>query len=234
MKHLFAVVCILAAGLALLAGWFSPVSADCAVVRSRVIVQRPAVVVAAAPAVVVVKKEVAVAAVLAVPVATYIPVPIYAGYYQPPVYPPTGAVPGGATPNPASAPGSEMSAVLNALERISRRLDALEGRTPTPARAPGEPVPIPAKSPTAGKVPTVFGAKCAQCHQRGREKDGGDFILLEADGLLAKLTDRQVGRVALKIATSKMPPKVDKAGKPLTPVTDEEAAEAAEFLESLK
>lgn len=234
MKVLIAPALLFLAGLVALAGCPSPVAADCAVVRQRaVVVSQPYFAPTYAPTVVVKK---VVEAVVATPVAVYLPLPIYAGSYYPPAYP----VAPGAAPatspgaSPASAPGADMRAVLTALERINSRLDVLEGRGPPPGRIepnprPGEINPKPAARPPApGKVPEAFTNKCAQCHQRGKEKDGGDFVLMEPDGSVAKLEARQVLAVARKSYSGTMPPKTSK----VPPLTDEEVAEVMSFVDA--
>ncbi len=239
----------------LLLAWMPPARADCAV-RQRVIVSSPSY---AYPSVtytpykeVVVKKEV----VLATPVAVYLPYPIAAAFYPGYTLPPTpgtapsypaspgaaptpGAMPGG--PAVASAPGADLRPVLEALDRINRRLDVLEGRAPGGPRErfPVQDPPVPGKLPTAGKggikPPSFFGPKCASCHQRGKESEGNGFVLLEADGSLAPvLTDRDFRLVGSKIYTARMPPKKDGKGNALEAVTNEEAAEWAEFSDNLK
>ena len=211
------------------------VKADC-VVRSRVVVN-PVVSNVITNHAVVVKKEVALATVVPIAVYQAIPlyVPTYAASYQPgyspgyPVTPPTGVVPA-----PATMSNQDMKAIMDSLERINRRLDALEsGKVVPPPSAPKPPIdPFnPPKEKTSSiKSPTVFMNKCASCHQRGKEKDGGDFVLLETDGRLATLTDKQILGVTKRAYSGTMPPKSSK----IEALTDAEVGEIMEFFDTKK
>lgn len=224
---------LLAAGLLFLVGCPTPVAADGCAVRSRVIYSSPSYSYGHGynyyPTYEY-KKEVATVIPVTVFQAVPLFVPTYSASYQPPPYTPPAA-------STTATVSSDNKAVLDALAAISKRLDALEGK--------GAPVTAPAPKPTPARAggalrpgvrpPPFFGPKCGACHQRGKEADGGGFILLEPDGTLSSgLTDRDLRLVGTKISTGRMPPKKDKDGNALAPVTDAEASQANDFLDNLK
>lgn len=150
--------------------------------------------------------------------------------------PGAGGLPGSPL-SPAAASGADMRAIMTTLERINARLDVLEGKRPPPAMERAEPkVGDPpaktpgAKAPGVGKLPAVFGAKCAQCHQRGNESKGGEFVMLEPDGTLAKLEAKQLLGIARKVYLGQMPPKSSK----VEALSDSEVSEIIGFLDTLK
>lgn len=187
-----------------------------------------------------------------IPVTVYQPVPVFVPAYTA-SYHPAPLVPAPApAPAPQAGPSPEAKAVLEALGRINARLDALEGRhapapapapTPTPTPGPRDPfnpgatsggnITTPATpAPGVGKAPMAFGAKCAQCHTRGKEDEGGGFVLLEPDGSVARLEPAKVLAVARRTRrsyNSTMPPR--KSGLSLT---DAEVAEIMAWLDTVK
>jgi mono/diheme cytochrome c family protein len=139
------------------------------------------------------------------PVAVAVTVPTYSASYQP------GAI-------------DQNAEILKALKALNDRLDRLEK-----GQAGGPVVPTPAAAPQAkalevkpGQVPAVLAARCASCHQQGREKAGGGFVLLKADGTLASPDVRQWGLVATRTYLGEMPPKGG--------CTDEEVAQIQEYV----
>ena len=64
----------------------------------------------------------------------------------------------------------------------------------------------------------MFSAKCAQCHQQGKESKGKGFVLLDAQGQLVKTApwEKVIGKLYFK----KMPPK----DSGIAPLTEEETA----------
>lgn len=201
-----------------------------------------AVALATCPAPIVVRKPVVVVEKVITPVAVFIPT-YFASYVPAPVAPVAPASPPVAPPG-TSQPSADTQAILEALRGFDARLRALEGgRVPaTPPAAP--PVTPPTKptdpfnpkgelkTPATGKAPTVFTNKCAACHQRGKEADGGNFVLLEADGSVVKLEARKVLSVVRRAYNSTMPPKDNKLGIP--PLNDEEVGEVVQFSETQK
>ncbi len=176
-------------------------------------------------------KEVAVAQVVT-PVAVYTPlavlVPTYAATYVPAPSPAPAAVP---------AASADTKAILDALKAIDGRLSALERTRPSPPAKPADPfapagdppAPPPAEA-RAGKAPAVFASKCASCHTRGKESAGGDFVLLEQDGSVAKLDARAVLAAARRSYNGTMPPKSSK----VPALTDAEVAEVMAWLDTQK
>jgi len=138
-------------------------------------------------------------------VAVYQPVvvPLYSAIYQPGAY-----------------GGGQDQAVLEALKRISERLDRLERGPiipppspplpPTPpAPAPRPPAPPPVDDPfnpkapiKAGSFPELAAQRCAACHDKGRPS--GDFVMFEG-GKLVQLTPEQVGDVIDAVVSQRMP-----------------------------
>jgi mono/diheme cytochrome c family protein len=201
--------------------------------------------IAACPTAVVAKKvvvqEVAVAQVVT-PVAAYqtlaVLVPAYAAAYHP------APAPAPAAPVAPAGPSADTKAILDALKALDGRLQALERTRPgAPASpAPAPPAPMPpagtddpfnpagARAPAPGRAPAVFAAKCASCHQKGREDAGGGFVLLEADGSVAKLDARAVLATARRSYGGTMPPKKSS----VAPLTDAEVAEVMAWLDTMK
>lgn len=197
----------LAAGLAL---------ADC---PSRAVVRQPycappAVVVVGKPYVapaVVVKKAVVVEEVpVVVRFSAVIPLVDYGSYSA--VYAPPPAVPAAqqgvpqASAAPQQAPQQDMAKVLQALDGIGKRLDALEkGRAPAAAPQKAQPEqPQPEQQVTAL---AVVQAKCASCHSDKAAADKGGGLVLLADGALADLSARQRNKVLGRSYAGTMPPK---------------------------
>ncbi len=195
---------------------------------------------AACPTAVVAKKvvvqEVAVAQVVT-PVAAYqtlaVLVPAYAAAYHP--------APAPAAPVAPAGPSADTKAILDALKALDGRLQALERTRPAspaaPAPGPMAPAggddpfnPAGVRAPVAGKAPAVFSAKCASCHQRGKEDAGGGFVLLEPDGSVAKLDARAVLATARRSYGGTMPPKKSS----VAPLTDAEVAEVMAWLDTMK
>ncbi len=178
------------------------------------------------------------AAVVVEPVATVIAVPVYAGSYYP--YP----APAPAAPVAPAGPSADTKAILDALKALDGRLQALERTRPgaPAAPAPAPPAPMPpagtddpfnpagVRAPVAGRAPAVFAAKCASCHQKGKEDAGGGFVLLEADGSVAKLDARAVLATARRSYGGTMPPKKSS----VAPLTDAEVAEVMAWLDTMK
>src|SRR5581483_2406404 len=124
------------------------------------------------------------------PVAVAVTVPTYSASYQP------GAI-------------DQNAEILKALKALNDRLDRLEK-----GQAGGPVVPTPAAAPQAkalevkpGQVPAVLAARCASCHQQGREKAGGGFVLLRADGSVGSGVVRQWDVVATRRRLGDVPPR---------------------------
>jgi hypothetical protein len=97
--------------------------------------------------------------------------------------------------------------------------------TPAPAPPPAPPEKtsaLPATSPALA----LATAKCARCHQRGRESEGANFVLLEGDGSFARLDARGLAALSRRLANRTMPPR--SSGIPA--LTDAEAATLAAWL----
>lgn len=192
-------------------------AADC-FHRQRVVVAAPAVVQA------VVKKEVAVVTPVIAPIAVYAPIAAYAAVYSPPPPAPAATV-------PAASGQPELKTILDAIQSIDRRLQALEGGgAKTSPRGPDPFSPGPLQQTKAGSSapPTVFGAKCASCHEaKVSGEKGGAFTLLEG-AAPAKLTDRQIRKVMSVSYSGRMPPKGH------VPLTDEEVGQIVAYLDQLK
>ena len=182
-----------------------------------VVVRKPAVVVKD----VVVVKEV-VQAVVAPVVATYTPivVPLYSAVYQAQPYGYGAAPPGyGHAPGPGAYPGAapagQHNEVLEAIRRISERLDRLERlpearpqpqQRPEPMPPSGEPqakAPPPA-APPGGKstFEQLAFNKCAGCHNSA--KPSGGFVMFREDRLV-QLTPEQLGDVIDSVTSRRMP-----------------------------
>lgn len=164
--------------------------------------------------------------------------------------------------NPTNPGNGGMAEILIELRRINGRLDVLErGGTPPPPPVPGTPVPNPAPVPgkpkptdpfnpdgeppgaagntikpqgnvTAPDSRAVASQKCAQCHQAGREKEGGDFVLTDASGNFRPLTGEQQLALYKHIDRGTMPKRNNKYG--ITPLSPEEAGALLDFLASVK
>lgn len=193
-----------------------------------------------------------------VPSPTVVPQPVPAPAPAPapvpqPVPPPApGHPPGGTKPADPFNPG--MAEILIELRRINGRLDVLEkGGSPPP---PPGPVPPPTKptdpfNPDGAPAPgaaantikpagdvtrpdarAVASQKCAACHQAGREKEGGDFVLTDAAGSFRPLSGEQQLALYKHIDRGTMPKRNNKYG--ITPLTPEEAGALLDFLASVK
>lgn len=166
-------------------------------------------------------------AAIAVPVVA-VQVPFYASYYQPPAPAPNAA---GVADN-----GELTNAVKTLVEQMksfNERLDRLErgggGVQPMPpAEKPGKPSdpfnPQGAAPLQTDDVAKLFAARCAACHQQGREGKGGGFVLLGIDGKITAAATAKAGKIAAKVYIGEMPPK----GQP--PVKDEEVATIMSWL----
>lgn len=195
------------------------------------------------PPVVAVVKNVVVKEVVAtvVPVAVYQPVallvPSYAASYVP--APPPAPAPAVAAPGPSA----ESRAILDALNRLNSRMDALErgGGAPPPVRLAAPPPPPmppaalaapPASGIRAGAVgtPAVFTNKCSQCHTKGRLDPNTDFVLLDEAGVVVPLDLRAREAMRKRLYNGTMPPKNNKLG--IQPCNDEDVAEGMAYMDA--
>lgn len=109
-----------------------------------------------------------------------------------------------------AAPAGELRQVLNEIRDLGVRIRRLEERGDRPA-AKQEPRAEPRQEPPEGSrqepkdakekpsdpfagqglpdVRDVNRAHCARCHERGKEQNGGDFVLSEKDGSIVRLGD---------------------------------------------
>lgn len=187
---------------------------------------RQRVVVANAAAVVIKERVVVAPAVVAVYQPFAVLVPAYgAGYVQPTNQPPVVAQANNAT--------DTNTAILAELKRLNGRLDALEKRSgaikPMDREQPNEPQ---ARSNVAvGAGLTALRSKCAACHSRGKEADGGNLVLLDGDNLVS-LTDRQEAKILKRLAKNEMPPPNNKQG--IAALNDEEYAAIIALLDTRK
>lgn len=137
--------------------------------------------------------------------------PTYSAVYAPPV-PVTSAPVQGVNPmpNPAAQTlqsnelkialeaikkiGEDMRSVSTALTEFDKRLRRLEERQPVqplPPAKQAEPGPKPKEEPSAA-LKALNARACAMCHERGKESNGGDFVLSEPNGSIVKLTGEQL------------------------------------------
>lgn len=180
---------------------------------------------------------------VAVPYAVYVPVqvPTYSSYYSAP--PPAPVVtysiqqpapvqpvqPGYAAP--AAAPACAGVADLIAeIQAIKRQLGQPAAPSPMPAppkptTPPVDPFNPPADTQSNRANPLPLGAgKCASCHAKGKESEGGSLVLLDG-GRIPALGDRQFAKLVdvLTGARTNMPPAGNKYQA--TALTPEEATD---------
>lgn len=176
---------------------------------------------------VIVKKVAVVDTILAVPVATFVPVPLYTASFTPPA-------PHAPALVAASAPASNDARILRALEAIEARLQALErqGGGPIPQAAPKNAAPkAPAAAPSSGL--SIMQTKCAACHDaKTAAEKGGSFTLLNGSELIG-LNDKQVRKIQSKIYKSAMPPASAKKELGIDPLTDEEVGAVMAHLDAV-
>lgn len=206
---------VLSLALVLLAG--VAYAGTCAFVSSPVVVSTPVVVHKE-----VVTPVVPVVAPVVAPVAVFVPVPTYGAVYTPPVAPAVAAP-------AATAPASELKAVLDSLRAIDTRLKSLELRGPAPAAAPrpADPFNPPQPQPQASTAPVsppgalaIVQAKCVQCHDdKGAAEKGGGLVLVEG-GALKRLSAADSLRTIRSAYKGAMP----KKSSGIAPLTDEEVA----------
>lgn len=136
-----------------------------------------------------------------VAVVPLVELPTYSAVYTPP-YAPLSA-PGG-THKGGGASGSDpvLKEILDLVKGYDARLKALEAKSPGPLAPKTD---TPAKEPSIPDVKQVNQQKCAMCHQRGNEANGGSFILSEKDGSIARLNNEQLGELDEQLSTNKMP-----------------------------
>lgn len=104
----------------------------------------------------------------------------------------------------------------------------------TPPLVPKQPLPGATSNLTAGwSAVAVLGKHCSACHTEGRLTDT-TFAMFDYAGKLLEMSDRQWRKVSTKMATQKMPPEKDAAGKVLPQPTPEEYAEVVKFIDGLK
>ncbi len=229
---------VLLVSLGLVALIATPVAAGCRVVHrcaTPVVVEKVAIVEAIA-AVPVVSAFVP-AAVVAYG-AAYLPGTGYAGTPYQQVLP-QGAY---APPPPRAIPGAvpvgqefESQSSLAILQRLEQRLGVMEQRagiappqqqgTPMPPADPQQdkvPPPPPAQEPppaaqgqAGADVLKLFTARCASCHQKGREGSGGGFVLLDGPRL-ASLSAAKQKQVLQRVYTTDTKLAMPRGGKPLT------------------
>ena len=144
----------------------------------------------------------------------FVEIPTYSFLHAPSIAP--------AAPSAAHAP-NDFKMLVEMLTSLKKDVDELKKGTPAPmTRVPETPTPMNATTPAP--LPNglrVAQAKCAACHVKGKESDGGDFVLLNEDGSRAKLTALQAGSFAKRVNNGSMPPKSNKHG--ITPLQDSEA-----------
>jgi mono/diheme cytochrome c family protein len=184
-----------------------------AVCRAPVVIRRP----------VVVKKEVAPVFLKFVAVVPLAELPTYSALYVPPA-------PVAQTPPTPAPPAPDLRPLLEAFDRMNRRLDRIEKRIEALEKGPAAPKnPAKPKDPfhPDGKEPTsaaspgadalkVARARCSSCHARGNEANGGDFVLLEAGGeAFAPLAEAARRSATAQLTKGRMPPA--KSGLSLTP-----------------
>lgn len=160
-----------------------------------------------------------------VPSPVYTPVPavsapVHSGLGTP------GATPPGSTTLPSAAPApSDLARILQLLESMDARIKALEGKKPAALPPPAPPEKTSTSAPAATpKLPVamqVVATKCAACHVQGREKEGGDLVLINKDGSRPPLTQRQYKAYVKMVNNGKMPPQDNKYG--IAKLTDAEA-----------
>jgi hypothetical protein len=206
-------------------------------------------------------KKVVVAEVIAIPVLQY-GVVAYGGAYVPPVVnaAPVAQQPPAEDLRKRQTFEEQVIAGLTQLNKntvaISDDVQALKARVAEVERRTGgtlpAPQPVPTKQPdktpplvpnkplpgATGNLATtppavaVLGKHCAACHTEGKLVDNS-FAMFDGDKLL-ELNDRQWRKVSTKMATQKMPPEKDAAGKALPQPTPEEYAEVVKFIDTLK
>lgn len=197
-------------------------------------------------------KKAVVAEVVAVPVLTF-GVVAYGGAYVPPVV--------NAAPVPPAEDmrqrQSDLQQILTAIKQVDANTRSIDERVKVlEAKVNGlpQPQPVQPKQPDGGTPPlvpktplpgaasnlelnrpavAVLSKHCAACHTKDRLTDN-TFTMFNADGRMLELSDRQWRRVSTKMATQKMPPEKDAAGKVLPQPTPEEYAEVVKFIDNLK
>jgi hypothetical protein len=104
----------------------------------------------------------------------------------------------------------------------------------TPPLLPNKPLPGATGNLTADHpAVVVLGKHCAACHTDGKLTDT-TFTMFDPAGKLLEMSDRQWRKVSTKMATQKMPPEKDAAGKALPQPTPEEYGEVVKFIDGLK
>lgn len=101
---------------------------------------------------------------------------------------------------PGGFSAAEAKRVVELLESIDKRLEAIEAKT-----GAGAPVNLKAKGPDLAAVAKTH---CAACHTPGRaEKEGGGFILFAADDgkSLKPLSGREKTRIVDEVQAGTMP-----------------------------
>ena len=110
---------------------------------------------------------------------------------------------------------------------LLRRFTLAEAKVngvPGPVAPP--PVPAPPAKKDAAAIPQVWVNSCAACHMRGKEANGGGFVLLENATTRAALTGRQAQKLLKHLVAATMPPK-DNVHK-IPPLTNEQQSAAIE------
>lgn len=163
--------------------------------------------------------------VVTIPVATFLPIPLYTASFAPPAPVAASAVTNAATNNDAR--------ILRVLESIETRLQALEKRNAIAPVTP--PVPLPAdpkRSPAALAPPTaplsglsVMQGKCIQCHESKVAEDfGGGLSLFNGKDLSPTITDKQWVKVIQSATKGTMPKQSKDPSHPVVAaLTDEES-----------
>jgi hypothetical protein len=133
-------------------------------------------------------------------VVPLVELPTYSAAYVPPY-------------SPLQAPkkdDEQLKQILELLKSYDARFKALEGKASLPPQAtqqaPGvTQTPKDGEQPKIPDVRAVNALKCAMCHERGKEANGGGLVLSEKNGSLVRLNNEQLGELDEQLSTNKMP-----------------------------
>ncbi len=145
---------------------------------------------------------------------------------------------------PQQQQAGELRQILDEVRSLGARIRRLEDRGDRPEAKPqpkAEPKAEPKEEskakpkpadPFEGEAQTALPdvrainkAKCAMCHERGKQAAGGDFVLSEPDGSIVKLTDLQLLDLMIHCEKKTMPKLTQKSrAAGVKPLTDPEIA----------